>query len=273
MTNKDLPKTKGDMYTMKRILSMTICMLLCSVLFMVTVGTVIAANPAYSIIEYWGPNVVTADGKWTNADEWHDVTTQRMGTPQVAIFEFKMASPDFVAFNMHYLIEFADSTNDAGDRWQICVGAPSTATAVGADQNKFEIEGHATLKTYVGSATGWTVMANPEGISWNNSLTTSPHDPATHYVLEFIFNKSVFGWGAVEPPNNLRIAMYDASKPSQGWISWPPTSTDTNPNSWGSISGYEQAAAPEGLTIGVMLLVSSVAVVVSVRYFRKPQKL
>jgi hypothetical protein len=269
---RNLRKPKGDLVEMKRTLAFCI-LVLCSMLLLVNIGTIKAADPGYSIIEYWGPNPVTVDGKWTDADEWHDVTTQRLGTPQVAIYEFKMVSPDYVAFNQNYLIEFADSTNDAGDRWQICVGAPSTATAPGADQNKFEIEGHTTLKTYVGSGTAWTSIANPEGVSWKDSLNASPHDPATHYILEFIFNKSVFGWGAVEPPNNLRIAMYDASKPAQGWVSWPPTSTDTNPNSWGQISGYESNAAPEGLTIGLMMLLSSVAAVVSIRYFRKPTKL
>jgi hypothetical protein len=66
--------------------------------------------------------------------------------------------------------------------------------------------------------------------------------------------------------------MYDASNAAQGWVAWPPTN-ETNPSRWGSIPTYEAAPAPEGLTIGVMLAVSAVAVVVSIRYFRKPPKL
>jgi len=82
-----------------------------------------------------------------------------------------------------------------------------------------------------------------------------------------------YNWGASYPPYGFRIAMYDASNPSQGWVSWPPTSTDTNPTGWGQINGYNMDAYPEGLTVGLMLALSTVAVAVSARYFRKPPKL
>ena len=176
-------------------------------------------------------------------------------------------------YRMAFLIEFADNTNDAGDRWQICFeGGSAGAAAPSADCNKFEIEGHTTLKTYVGTGTAWAVMTNPT-VTWANTLATSPHDPATHWIFELTFDKAQFGWGASPPPQGIRIAMYDASNPAQGWVAWPPTSTDTNPAGWGSIADYEMGAAPEGLTVGLMLAVSSVAVVVSLRYFRKQPKI
>ena len=233
-----------------------------------------ASEPGYSFTEYYGGTAVTIDGKWTTADEWHDVTTQRIGTPQVAIFEYKMDTT--AGYVMTWLLEFADKTNDAGDRWQICIdGNADGGAAPNANDNKWEIEGHTTLKQYVGTGTGWATQATT-GITWKDKLTTSPHDPATHYILEFQIDKNAYagGWGANPPPEGIRVAMYDASNAAAGWQAWPPESiSKDNPARWGLIADYVMGAAPEGLTIGVMLALSSVAVVVSIRYFRKRPKL
>jgi hypothetical protein len=52
---------------------------------------------------------------------------------------------------------------------------------------------------------------------------------------------------------------------------WPPESSADVPNDYGySVISYD--TIPEGLTIGVMLLLSTVAVVVGTRYFRKRPK-
>jgi hypothetical protein len=242
-------------------------------LLIVSVGTVMAYNADYSIIEYWEVNPSTIDGKWTDADEWHDVTVQYMpsSSGHVALFEYKMLS-DYSTFNMRYLIEFADSTNDPGDVFQICVGTASEATAPTENDMKFEYTGHTTLKTYLGTGTTWSLTDNPATYEVKDSLTASPHDPANHYVFEFSFDKYVYGWGSVAPPDGLRIACYDASNPGQGWIAWPPTSTPDNPNSWGAIADYSTEAAPEGLTIGVMLLTSSVVMLSAYYYLRKRPK-
>jgi hypothetical protein len=173
-----------------------------------------------------------------------------------------------------FLIEFADTTNNAGDIWQICFdGGSAGGAAPTATCNKIEITGHTTLTSFVGTGTAWSPMTTV--VTWKDSITTSPHDPANHYILEFTFDKAQWSWGANPPPVALRIAMYDASNPSQGWVSWPPASTDTNPSSYGNIATYDTAMgpAPEGLTVGLMLALSAVAVVVSTRYFRKPPKL
>jgi len=244
-------------------------------LLMVTVGTVSAAAAGYEIVDVFGTQTVTVDGKWTTPDEWHDTFVQRMGTPQKGIYEYKLVTPDgYVTINIQLLLEFADHTNDPGDRWQIIFGTGgSTATSPTSGDNKIEIEGHTTAKTYVGTGTGWTLTSNYADLSWKDSLISSPHDPATHYVLELQFNKMTTIWGAGYPPHGVRIAMYDASNPSQGWVSWPPTSTDTNPSGWGQVTMGSGEPVPEGLTIGLMLMLSTAAVAVSARYFRKPQKL
>lgn len=258
---------------LRRVYSKLFCAIVALSILAVNVCVVMAGNTAYSITEYWGQQTVTVDGRWTTADEWHDTSVQYFGTPQKGLFEFKMQSPDFVAFNMQYLVEFADNTNDAGDRWQICIdGTNNGGSAPDTNDYKFEIEGHTTLKTYVGTGSGWSQTTNVQA-TWANSLTTSPHDSATHWVLEFVFNKAQYDWGANPPPQGIRIAMYDASNPAQGWVAWPPGSTDTNPNSWGVIATYSMDAYPEGLTVGLMLFVSAVAAVVGIRYFRKPPKI
>jgi hypothetical protein len=246
-------------------------LMLCSLLVIINAVPVKAtSSSSYIFSEYYGGAPVTIDGMWTDPDEWHDVTTQYMGTPQAGLFEYKM---DITNYDMTWLLEFADNTNDAGDKWQICVdGGDDGGSAPNANDVKLEITGHTTLTTYVGSGTGWTESAWTDTY-WKDSLTTSPHDPANHYVLEAGFSKAQWDWGGNPPPHGVRVAMYDASNPSQGWVAWPPTSTDTNPDSWGGIFTYMAAPAPEGLTIGVMLLVSSVAVVVGIRYFRKQPKL
>jgi hypothetical protein len=272
--NRALPKLKGDLLTLKKTYSIAICiLLLCSSLLLISVGTVKANNASYTITEYWGA-AVTVDGKWTSADEWHDTTVQQLGaSTNQGKWEYKVASADYVVFDFMLLVEFADSTNDAGDVWQLCVGTASTNTNPAATDSKFEITGHTTLTTYVGTGTAWSSTANLASFKWKDTITTSPHDPANHYVLELDFDKGVTAWGVVAPPDEIRIAYYDASNPSQGWVSWPPASTADNPNSWGTIGDYSMAAAPEGLTVGLMLALSAVAVVVSTRYFRKPPKL
>jgi hypothetical protein len=261
---------------MKKSFAIALCITLVFSSLMVTVGTVSAAAPGYEVVEQFGIQPVTIDGKWTTTDEWHDTYVQYMGTPQKALFEYKVNTPDgYVTINIQLLLEFADHTNDPGDRWQICFGTGgSTATAPTSGDNRFEIEGHTTFKTYVGTGTGWSLTSTPADMSWKDSLTSSPHDPATHYVLEVQFNKMTTSWGGGYPPYGIRIAMYDASNPSQGWVSWPPTSTDTNPSGWGQI-GAEPGMGeyPEGLTVGLMLSLSAVAAAVSIRYFRKPPKL
>lgn len=230
-----------------------------------------ASTPGYSITEYYGGTAVTVDGKWTTADEWHDVTIQRIGTPQVAIWEYKMDTS--VGYVMNWLLEFADKTNDAGDRWQLCIdGSQDGGTAPNSNDLKFEIVGHTTLNVYIGNGTGWSPTTAT--VTWKDSLTTSPNDNATHYVLEIAFDKSQWAWGANPPPHGVRVAMYDASNTAQGWVAWPPASvsTDSNPSSWGAIADYTSAPAPEGLTIGVMVLVSSVAVLSGSYYLRKRPK-
>lgn len=242
-------------------------LLLCSLILIVNVATTKASEAGYTFSEYYG-DTATVDGKWTSTDEWHDVTVQKMSG--VALFEYKMDITS--GYGMTWLLEFADKTNDAGDRWQICVdGSADGGTAPNSNDYKFEISGHTTLNVYVGTGTTWA--ATTAAVTWVNTLTTTPHDSATHWVLELVFDKSQFSWGANPPPHGVRIAMYDASNPTQGWVAWPPEAiSKDNPSRWGLIDTYGAAPAPEGLSILSMVLASTVVVLSASYYLRKRSK-
>jgi len=64
---------------------------------------------------------------------------------------------------------------------------------------------------------------------------------------------------------NFLLQAYDASNP--GFKAWPPTDPDV-PDTWG-IENYTMEPIPEGLTFGVMALLSTVSVFVGYKYFVK----
>ena len=237
---------------------------------LLTVGTAMAFTAGYELTEYFAPAAVAVDGKWTTATEWSATVVHRMGTPQKGLFMMMMDATG--AYSPSYCIEFADNTNDAGDIIQVCMnGGTDSSTPRAGDDFKMEIQGGSTVKVYTGTGTGWAETTTT-AVQAAVTITTSPHDPAPHKVAEFKINKGALAaWGANPPPEGVRIAMYDASNPSQGWVAWPPASTADNPSTWGVINNYSMDPAPEGLTVGLMLALSSVAVVVSARYFRKPK--
>ncbi|MCW4003392.1 MAG: hypothetical protein NWE95_05715 [Candidatus Bathyarchaeota archaeon] len=232
---------------MKKTLPVAISiLLLCSAL----IGTATAGNAAYTIIEAYQTSAVTLDGV-RGTTEWNDAWIEYLGGPTNK-FGYKMDS-NTGAYLMSWFIEFVDATNDAGDKWQICIdGSNNGGTTIDSDNDhKIEITGHTTLKVYKGSASGWAEMATT-GVTWKDNATTG------HYLVEIQANKGELGtWGQNMPPHGLRVAMYDAS--TQTWVVWPPTSTETNPNSWGVIGGPE-ATIPESLNFGVVALLSTAVI-------------
>ena len=251
---------------MKRALVVAFCILTLCSLLLVNVGTTMASEPGYTLTEAYTVSPVTVDGKWTSPAEWSDAYILPIYGKN-ARWAYKMdtnAGP----YLMSFLVEFPDTTTDAGDRWQICIdGSADGGTAPNSNDNKIEIQGHTTLKVYVGNGTGWDPLTTT-AVTWKDNVTTSPTDPANHYVLEVQADKSALGtWGANPPPHGVYVAMYDASNQSQGWVAWPPTSAD-NPSRWGLIADYT-GTIPEGFSLGVVVLLSSVAVMVGVFFFRK----
>jgi hypothetical protein len=263
-----------------------VTLVLCSALLVVNTGYVMAYNGSYTFIENTtNVNSVTIDGKWTTSDEWHDAPLMQVGpTPNLGKFMYKLTSDLSTYYYMQFCLEFADHTNNTGDVWQLCIDGPASgsATAPQSSGYKIEIVGHKTLTVYVGNGTGWQTTPT-SAVTWSDSMATSPNDPATHYICEISFDKMVLAgsgsWAGSAPgstygngPYGVRVAMYDAGNTSQGWVAWPPASSADNPSTWGEISDINLGTYPEGLTIGVMVLVSSFAVIVSSLYFRKRPK-
>ena len=72
------------------------------------------------------------------------------------------------------------------------------------------------------------------------------------------------------PPYGFRIGAWDATNSKV--ISWPPDASPDVPNEWGTLTGYTGTPIPEGFSILVIVLLSSVAVIVGFRYLRKHPK-
>ena len=270
-TYEGFAQTIGDWFELKRNSLIAFCVLmLCSLLLLVNLKIVVASEPGYTLTEAYTTTAVTLDGKWTSGAEWSDayilpIIGTTLGTN--GIWAYKMDS-NSGTYLMSFLIESPDNTNDAGDRWQICIdGAADGGSAPNSNDIKIEIEGHTTLKVYAGNGAGWSSLTT-SAITWKDSLATSSYNPANHYILEVQADKGSLGsWGANPPPSGVYVAMYDASNPSQGWKAWPPTSPD-NPNRWGLIADYT-GTIPEGFGFGLAGLLSSVVVLAGYFGFRK----
>jgi hypothetical protein len=184
-----------------------------------------------------------------------------------------------IGYAMEFLIDSADITDDAGDIWQICLdgGASSTPDEGPVpleSDNKIEITGHTDLKVYVGDGSGWVEdEALSDSVTWAANMTTIHDVPFDyeHACVEMIVDKASLNsiWGGSAPPIGLRVAMYDETEGT--WIAWPPTSDPDVPESWGGITSYD-SSVPDGFSIGVVALLSSIAVAAAFYSVRKRPK-
>jgi len=249
---------------MKKIIATTLCILmLCSLLVLINVGTTMAAEPGYERISYPTQVEPTIDGAWTSEDEWTDGDITMIGTD--VAFRSTWDTGDVTT--TRWIVEFfSDTTDDPGDLWQFCIDNQQWGGSYPVG-NKFEITGHTDLLWYqgMGDGTDWTeVSLDASEIEWANSLSASPTNSTPHWILEFTITKD-YGFVQMDILWNFYLAVYDASNP--GVLAWPPTDADV-PDTWG-IENYSMEAIPEGLTFGVMVLLSSVSVLVGYKYFVK----
>ncbi len=259
---------------MKRIVS-AICgvFLLCNLLFMVNIGTTMAGNPAYSIIEYVSITTATVDGRWTASDEWTDTPVILMSGNASGRFGYNIQ--DFTNLGLEWIIEiFTDNTDDAGDYWQICLddlNGGGTAPQIG--DYMIEITGHRTLRAFQGTGSGWSQITPASGeLRWNNTIGISPWSSTPHWILEIVDSSKTAGTIQVPnpPPTGMRVAAFDAS--TNTLAAWPPNSTANNPNSWGVVADFSMEPIPESLSFGVFVVLSSVALIVGSIYLRKRPK-
>ena len=253
---------------MKKIVSVAFSMLmLCSLLL---VGIATAGNPAYSMTAYTGAAFVTIDGVWSQPDEWLDVQPVNMSNN--ANFTVKLRS---MQVTMDFMIEFfGDNTNDAGDYWQICLDSDnSSGAAPDTDDYMIEIIGHTDLHTWKGNGTGWAPLATPptSELRWADSITTTPWNASAHWMFELRDTNRELGSIVIgDAPDGLMVAAYDAT--TNTTASWAPDGDPDVPSTWGVIANYSPVAYPEGFSIAFVVLLSSVAVVVSFYFMRKRPK-
>jgi hypothetical protein len=251
---------------LKRALLVAVCtFILCTMLLLINAGTTKAAEPGYERIDY-NPNVEpTIDGKWTTENEWtlngevtmigEDVTFQSVWT---------MVSSDPIIVTDTFLVEFlTDDTNDTGDYWQMCIdGDQSGGTTPQTGDYRVDIVGHNNVTVYQGNGAGWAEVTVPASLEWADSISESPTNSTPHWILEINYVKSDLGAAAYW---NFRLAAYDES--SGTLAAWPPTPRD-EPDRWG-FQDYLMEVIPEGFGIAVLVMLSTVAVLVSYFFLRK----
>ena len=246
---------------MRKTIATTFCaLILCSILLIVGTNSVVAQD--YVRTSYPTQVIPTIDGKWTTDNEWTDGEETWIGTDVVFRSTWDNTGDDVYT---RWIVEFlTDNTDNPGDLWVFCIDG----TQVGSNGNvrKFEITGHNELTWYLKiGASSWTVQALTEDeIEWANSLSTSPTSSTQHWILEFQIPKNN-GQITMGILWNFLLQVNDADDPKS--LAWPPTDPD-NADTWGTES-YSTEAIPEGLTFGVMALLSSISVIVGYKYIVK----
>jgi hypothetical protein len=254
---------------------------LCSLALVMKTGTVMAQQEGYEVNDYVAITDVTMDGNWTTPDEWTDAEEKQLDGDLNVTFRLKYTTgyPDWV--NQYYLIEFFDdTTNDAEDYWQICYaaspelyGTPIGGTTPQTDCLRFDFVGHddATGFTlYKGDGTAWVESTDytwPTDVEIAESFGTSPLSDTPHWIAEIKIEHIIF---AIQPEFWIRVAAYDTSNADAGVQAWPDSSVDV-PDEWGLMNAIQEPI-PEALTIGAMVLLSSVSVLVGYHYLRKRQE-
>jgi hypothetical protein len=249
----------------------TIIMVAFMVILLVSVGAINCVSAQGGERISWSTGVVpTIDGEWTTEEEW---TTNGEETPMGEGATCR-STWDFGDVVMtRWLVEFfTDTTDDAEDYWEFCIdGLADGGSAPAAGDFKFVITGHTDLVWYEGDGSGWVeVELDETEIEWACSLSDSPTNGAAHWILEFQIPKNA-GTVAMDPTWYLRIAVYDASNAEAGELAWPEGSDADDPSGWG-MENYSSEVIPEGLSFGIMVLLSSAAVIGASVVLRKRSK-
>jgi hypothetical protein len=239
---------------------------------LVFAGTVSAYKAGYQHTIYAQVDAVTIDGSWTSSTEWADCNPTNFGK---SMFGDKYLFVSMSQVNQYDLIEcLTDTTNDSTDFVQVCLcGLANGGSAPQTDDYLINITGHGTsaaVKWYQGTGSGWAAMATPGSSTFQyaSTLNSSPFSSTPHWIYEIMIEKTALG---LSPEYWFRVATYDASNAAAGVQAWPPTSQNV-PDDWGDLP-YSTGAFPENLSLGVMIAVSSVAVVAGSIWLRKRPKI
>jgi hypothetical protein len=250
----------------------TMMMVAFMVLLLVSVGAINFASAQGAQRISWATQVIPViDGEWNPDDEWTDGEITPVGEDAACRSTWDSGAEDVMT---RWVVEFfSDTTEDAEDYWEFCIdGYQEMGSAPQAGDFKFVITGHTDLVWYEGDGTGWTVAELDETeMEWANALGGSPTNGTAHWILEFQIPKNL-GTVTMYMTWNLRVAVYDASNPDAGVLAWPEGSDANDPSGWG-VENFDMGAIPEGLSFGVMVLLSSAAVIGASVVLRKRSRI
>lgn len=226
-------------------------------------GTVSATKPGFSQTNGQG-TAVTVNGI-VGAGEWEDSWRGKLydgWTLTNNTYRVKWVGIGGTWYDEWLFEIFSDNTNDTGDFIQICYDSTlDGGAAPQTDDYLVNYTGHKTVNVYVGTGTGWAPTSDLDVIA-ASTISASPTNATPHWIIEINVQNE---WNDI----GIRVAAYDASTGKT--LMWPPYSAANVPNDYG-LSELSYEPVPEGLTTGVMLLLSTVAVIGGTRYFRKRPK-
>ena len=250
----------------KRVIVVILAIALCS-LMLASTGIATASTAGFEHTSYALVNACTVDGKWTSTTEWSDAQQTMVGT--FALFRDKWLG-DFAADPMtikqYWLVEVLnDATTDAGDYVEICLDSQIDGGAAPAVDDYKIVLTPTSMTWYKGTGTAWAAMAKPASAGFATSVDTSFSSGPAHRIYELQYEKMVLNIGATP---GIRIAVYDASNTAAGLIAWPTAKSANVPNDWGTCP-YSMDPVPEGFGVGILMVLSSVAVVAGAVLVRK----
>ena len=241
----------------------------CSLFLAMVAGTATATYPGYSVTVYGATTDPTLDGKWTTSTEWDDgaIATPHANDSYFTIkYTFVFQDPNFYVYDCYIVEFFSDNTNNTGDYVSVCYDCTANGgTAPQTDDIRIDYVGHnGTVITYKGTGAVWA-PASLIDVSVAQSLDVSKYWSSPHWITEFRIEKTQNGPGM---DNAIRVAVYDASNPSAGVKAWPPVSENV-PNDFGADPANTTEPISEGVSLGAIFTISSVAVLVGSFCFRK----
>jgi hypothetical protein len=254
---------------MKKALLVAFCLIALCSLLVINTGTVKASTTSgYTRTDWFTTEANNLDGMWSPSSEWTDCDWVVIG--------------DDVAFgsvwdqldNVHtrWIVEFfSDNTTDDGDYWQLCLDNNNGGgTAPGTTHYRIDIEGHTNLTMYQGTGSGWTLFTPlAEDISWANTINSSPNGSDPHWILEIDILKNA-GSSLLDIVWGVRLAAYDET--NDALLVWPPDAERDVPDDWAT-NAYSSDPWPEGFSIAVVVLLSSVALLVGSFFLRKRSRI
>jgi hypothetical protein len=251
----------------------TLAMLLLCILPLLLVGIANGGNPTYSMTEYQWIDGATIDGAWTTADEWNDGPPMAMTNNAMFTYNF-----DNTSKTAQWVIEFfGDTTNDAADYVRVSIdGDNSGGFAAQVGDRLIQIMGSGEVTLVEGVGNGWGSDLGQSELVVAQSISASTWESTPHRIVEISDpNKETGNLVFGEPPTGMGVFAYDAT--TQTLANWPPISTDPNdyrnPEAWGLIANTSSEPIPEGFGLAFVVVLSSVAVAVSVYFVRKRPKL